>query len=383
MNVPAKISRDDLLAELQRLAETLDRAPETDDMLEDGQFSTGPFYNEFGSWNDALREASLEVNHPTNIGGEDLLKELRQLHDRLGRVPKEEDMRQEGAYSAEPYKRRFGSWTEALEQAGFDPHIHQDLDKAKMVDYLQTFAEELGHRPKRDEMTDQGDYGANSYVRTFGSWNEALRQAGLGINQEYSVSKTDLARGLRRLANNLDRTPSRNEMDQYGTYSHFAYEDKFGSWNTAVESVGLVPTKTPAEIEPIEVECSHCGEVIERQPNEIESVTNAFCSRQCLYRWMGDQPSDRKTKNYGHGFTQSLKKKVRKRDGNVCQNPGCSVSQEEHLRKYGHSLHVHHIRPPEMFDDPSASNTLDNLTALCVSCHSLWERMAPLTPVAG
>lgn len=64
---------------------------------------------------------------------------------------------------------------------------------------------------------------------------------------------------------------------------------------------------------------------------------------------------------YGSGWKQ-VKEEVRARD-KVCQ--GCGKTPEDN----GRALDVHHIRPYRF----SGSNSLDNLVALCRSCHMRGE----------
>jgi hypothetical protein len=44
---------------------------------------------------------------------------------------------------------------------------------------------------------------------------------------------------------------------------------------------------------------------------------------------------------YPPEFTQSLRNEIKERDNHICQ--GCSMTQEEHLKKYNRSLEIHHI----------------------------------------
>ena len=63
-------------------------------------------------------------------------------------------------------------------------------------------------------------------------------------------------------------------------------------------------------------------------------------------------------KNWNDGVVQ---KEIRDRESNICII--CGISNDEHFKIYGHSLHVHHINA-----DKSDFNR-ENLTTLCKSCH--------------
>jgi transposase len=79
---------------------------------------------------------------------------------------------------------------------------------------------------------------------------------------------------------------------------------------------------------------------------------------------------------YGKGWTERKRKKVRERDGYACRDPNCSVTQKEHLEKYGKSLHVHHLKKAREVDEASKRNCEENLITLCLDCHTRWEKMA-------
>lgn len=65
---------------------------------------------------------------------------------------------------------------------------------------------------------------------------------------------------------------------------------------------------------------------------------------------------------YPMEFNESLKLQIRERDCFTCQN--CQMTEEEHLRVYGQSLHVHHI------DYDKENLNQDNLITLCNSCNT-------------
>lgn len=60
-----------------------------------------------------------------------------------------------------------------------------DVDKFELISELNRLAEELGHVPRQDEMRDQGNWSAMVYQERFGSWNDALQAAGFDQNERW------------------------------------------------------------------------------------------------------------------------------------------------------------------------------------------------------
>lgn len=144
-------------------------------------------------------------------------------------------------------------------------------------------------------------------------------------------------------------------------------------------------TTRPNSKETVPVECRNCGETFHRIEWYVENRTNHFCDRSCLgeYRsehWNGDAHPiwNGGLTDYGKGWNREKKRAVRERDGHECQS--CGMPQSKHLEVYGERLHVHHIVKAREFDDAGKRNAMENLIALCGSCHVKWEGI-PLRPV--
>ncbi len=114
------------------------------------------------------------------------------------------------------------------------------------------------------------------------------------------------------------------------------------------------------------VNCVNCGKIISRKPSAIGD--NVFCGRNCYDEWRLNNPFFSGENNpmwkggtsflpYDAGFTDELKKEVRKRDNYHCRI--CNASDKET------SCNCHHI------DFSKTNNSIDNLIYLCVSCHAL------------
>lgn len=116
---------------------------------------------------------------------EDLLDDLRQFAEQLGRTPTTREMREHGPHSEWIYADRFGTWFQALEAAGLDPDTRKRprISTADLLDEIRRLKDELGHTPSMQEMKRHGKYGPRTYQRRFDSWDEAVTEAGLLPNR--------------------------------------------------------------------------------------------------------------------------------------------------------------------------------------------------------
>jgi len=106
----------------------------------------------FGSWNRAKREAGLM---PRRFATKDeLLGALRDLGDRIGRVPTSRDIDEHRGLvpSKSLYWHTFGSLTSALREAGFDVPVGEErLERA--IEQGIGLARQLGRLPKFADWT--------------------------------------------------------------------------------------------------------------------------------------------------------------------------------------------------------------------------------------
>lgn len=98
---------------------------------------------------------------------------------------------------------------------------------------------------------------------------------------------------------------------------------------------------------------------------ESRERENSGVSRHPL--WVSDVGS---VGDYGKDWI-SKRRECLKRDDKSCRK--CGMTQREHVDVYNAGLDVHHITPLAAFDNPAEANELQNLIALCRSCHLKME----------
>lgn len=72
-----------------------------------------------------------------------------------------------------------------------------------------------------------------TYISRFGSWTAAL---------EAAFPDPELCRELWRVANQLDRRPYQNDLDEHSRFDTRAYQQRFGSWDTALKAAEFNPS---------------------------------------------------------------------------------------------------------------------------------------------
>jgi hypothetical protein len=239
LNGRQDIPQLELEHELQRLAEELGHPPERREMDEYGEFTSGPYKDTFGTWNDALRLIGLEPLNETDIPESELQAGLREFAEELGRTPSYTEMDRDGPYSGGTYVRMFGSWNAALLSVGIEINKQRNIPRAELKSKLKQLSEKLGRPPTQAEMNNQGSCSTGPYIREFGSWNEALQAAGLDIYQYRKIPRSKLQSAVQQLAKELGRAPTQIEMEKRGPYGHVAYINEFGSWARALDDSDL------------------------------------------------------------------------------------------------------------------------------------------------
>jgi hypothetical protein len=140
---------DQILAELKQSAERLGRSPTMREFAADAKTSVHPqtVIEHFGSWNRAKRKAGLVPRRFATR--EELLTLLEDLGKELGRVPTARDIDEHRGKmpSKSLYWHTFGSLTNALREAGFDVPVGEErLERA--IEQGAALASEIGRLPK-------------------------------------------------------------------------------------------------------------------------------------------------------------------------------------------------------------------------------------------
>jgi hypothetical protein len=110
------VSDEELLADLRATAAGLGKTTiGHKEYRRLGKYDDSTISRRFGTWNKALVAAGLSVSNDVGISDERLFENILALWQHSGRQPRRSELAQlPSIISQGPYKRRFGSWSEAL-----------------------------------------------------------------------------------------------------------------------------------------------------------------------------------------------------------------------------------------------------------------------------
>lgn len=152
-----------------------------------GEHSTTTLQNKFGSWNDAVEEAGFDPNENirSNISREELLSEIKRLsaEELGGRSPSVSDMKKFGEFSETAYYNQFGSWNNALREAELSINKFVSCSEKELISELQRLSKEIDMSPTRRQMDSCGRFSSKTYMEFFGSWSDALQRCDIPVNE--------------------------------------------------------------------------------------------------------------------------------------------------------------------------------------------------------
>jgi hypothetical protein len=186
--------------------------------------------------------ASFQAGIRKRYSNEQILKELRESAERIGRSPTMREFAADPETTVHPQTviEHFGSWNAAKREAGLVPR--RFATREELVGLLRELGEELGRLPTAKDLDERrGSMPSKSlYWHTFGSLAEALREAGFDVpvgeeRLERAVAQgVALARKLKRLPRFADWSVARKRNDELLTewQVYRMFDARRGAWST-------------------------------------------------------------------------------------------------------------------------------------------------------
>lgn len=265
------IKREQILGEIEMLTDE-DGPPtlaEYDDHPD--TFSQSVIYNYFDDWDQAIKLAGHgEDSEYADVGyaemseiaeleyDQDVVSQELQMLSSGGDPPSSTEFhRHPDTASRTIVIRRFGTWDEALEAAGYEAAewgVADDEDAKEIVakrkkekrEQITSNIKRLadGDSPPTREEFDQDEEAPAATTTTtyFDSWNDAVESAGFEPNspgRKQVYTDEDLINHIQRLSRNGIAPSHRTVNEDPDAPTVLVYTNRFGSWQEAVDRAGL------------------------------------------------------------------------------------------------------------------------------------------------
>ena len=175
-----------------------------------------------------------------------LLHWLKDFAEELGKTPTLQEIDNEPSMPpSDTYINYFGSYNNAVRKAGLKVNYKQYTEK-ELLNKLKKFADKLGRAPiKKEIKKNENMPDPVTYKRWFISYKNACKKVGYTYtanNTHVGYSKNKLLNDLRKFALQLGRTPTLTEVDENQEIaSAGSYTYHFGNYSNACKKAGLVP----------------------------------------------------------------------------------------------------------------------------------------------
>lgn len=253
----------ELLNNLIELKNKLGRSPKKADLCvtEGSKYSYNTYQKHFGSLNVALDLIGLKPNKLKNIANEDIIEDIKYVYNKLDRTPTYKEYNKEGNIGCDfqTIKRKFGSWNEALELAGIEIKTHINLGQENIIKELKKWYEKNNNdyscltTTNINKANKQGDFPitARAIQNNFPdvSWESLMRQVASdyivkkGSPSKRKISNEDLIENMKDMYTKLGRVPQKEDLklDNGSKYSQNAYKRAFGSIAASIIAADLKP----------------------------------------------------------------------------------------------------------------------------------------------
>lgn len=184
----------------------------------------------FGSWNNSIEKVGLKVTKRANYTEEQLIKLIQDKAVELDRVPRKDDFT-----NVSTIINHFGTFSNAIRKCGMIAGIRTEEE---LLHQLKSLSENLGRTPSISDAEENG-LSPSIFPIRFGSWNNALKKAGIDINfKRTNVTETDeeLIEEYILLCNDLNRLATTRDLNRH-KHNKNVFEDRFGNITNLKELV--------------------------------------------------------------------------------------------------------------------------------------------------
>jgi len=282
------MSDEFLISELKRFYNTYNKVPTCCDFDENKEFPSLKVYqNHFGSWNNALREAGMDINLQfNNYTKEDMIRIGLDYYNTTGNIPILDKI----GFTYSVIKKHWDNWNDYLSDINLKSNKVNKYPREELLDKLVEFYNLLGRKPKRQDFVNNNWYPCEAtFSREFGNLINACVVAGLIEKPLTFKERIEISiEQLKNLADKLNKCPTVDEYDLINIkgFCRRELEKKLGlKYNDICKRyIPQFPVNVDHDITQEEI---------------IKEITN-------IYNLLGRPPMFLELKDYNCGFSQSI-----------------------------------------------------------------------------
>ena len=196
----AKYDEQELLDYIIELSTRLNRTPTQKDIDAEGRYASGAYKRHFGTYNKALKALGLKRNTNYDATKEEIIDDVIRVAKKLGRSPKAREFdNMSNTVSCVSASQKLGlgkSWNKLLKECGLKVINHRNIPNKDLKEEVARLEAELNRIPGYYDMLQLGYYSPETYADRFGSYTNALKEFGYDYipqsqwhNQTYTEGK--------------------------------------------------------------------------------------------------------------------------------------------------------------------------------------------------
>lgn len=261
INIPTNIrskyniSPELIIDKFKNLVRELDRIPSSDELSKIKGFpSLFTLYKHFDNYDDFVNKCGFSYNKISNgkFKKDFLINEIKRFVEEFNIIPIQTDFENLKGYpSRKTFSNHFKDFNEVIRLAGYEPqNLSQkeyDLkyrNKIYLSGIINDYINKYDKIPTLDELIKEHNNFHSLkllYEQVYGSWNKALIELELPLNQVSRYTDDFLESEFHRFVEKHGRIPTYAEFNNSEYPSFWCYQNRFGSWNKAVVNYGYEP----------------------------------------------------------------------------------------------------------------------------------------------
>jgi len=248
------------------------------------KFNSSIYVKRFGSWDKALNTIGLK-NGKIQPTVTELIEDLKRVANKINKnhLSYSDYKKKSGKYSIINFKKQLGGWRKAELKAGLIPEkiFTTEVSEEEIVNELKQIAKQNNNiLTLKFYKSSAHNYTVSRIINKFGSWNKALRAAGVTQLTKGRIRMDDefILDDLRAVAAALNKQSiSKNDYVNYlGKYSVTSYTGRFGNWNNSIKKAGLTPLKSGSQFKYTDKEMLMDLKKIKQKLNKTKMSYNQY-----------------------------------------------------------------------------------------------------------